>query len=62
MMCCSLEAVIYSIFCDLHILFCSAQPWNDRLQEAQERGTLVLLENLDPSYASTEVEVHRMNF
>ncbi|KAG5622023.1 hypothetical protein H5410_007241, partial [Solanum commersonii] len=32
------------------------RPWNDRLQEAQERGTLVLLENLDPSYASTEVE------
>ncbi|KAL3376803.1 hypothetical protein AABB24_003297 [Solanum stoloniferum] len=31
-------------------------PWNDRLQDAQERGTLVLLENLDPSYASTEVE------
>ncbi|XP_055805190.1 protein ANTI-SILENCING 1-like isoform X3 [Solanum dulcamara] len=31
------------------------QPWNERLQVAQERGTLVLLENLDPSYASTEV-------
>ncbi|CAN4080271.1 unnamed protein product [Withania somnifera] len=32
------------------------QPWNERLQIAQERGTLVLLENLDPSYASAEVE------
>ncbi|KAK4361379.1 hypothetical protein RND71_020331 [Anisodus tanguticus] len=32
------------------------QPWNERLQVAQERGTLVLLENLDPSYASAEVE------
>ncbi|XP_010316964.1 protein ANTI-SILENCING 1-like [Solanum lycopersicum] len=31
-------------------------PWYDRLQAAQKRGTLVLLENLDPSYASTEVE------
>lgn len=32
------------------------RPWNERLRLAQERGTLVLLENLDPSYASTEVE------
>ncbi|XP_060193640.1 protein ANTI-SILENCING 1-like isoform X2 [Lycium barbarum] len=31
------------------------QPWNERLQAAQERGTLVLLENLDPSYVSAEV-------
>ncbi|XP_070051487.1 protein ANTI-SILENCING 1-like isoform X5 [Nicotiana tomentosiformis] len=32
------------------------QPWNERLHVAQERGTLVLLENLDPSYTSAEVE------
>ncbi|KAM3284568.1 protein ANTI-SILENCING 1 isoform X2 [Capsicum chacoense] len=32
------------------------QPWNERLLLAQEGETLVLLENLDPSYASAEVE------
>lgn len=57
----SLKAVIYSICCDLHMLFCSIQPWNERLHVAQERGTLVLLENLDPSYTSAEVEVHTMD-
>ncbi|MED6120513.1 hypothetical protein PIB30_021375 [Stylosanthes scabra] len=30
--------------------------WDQRLQEAQEMGTLVLLSNLDPSYTSNEVE------
>lgn len=43
------------------MLFCSAQPWNEKLLLAQEGETLVLLENLDPSYASAEVEVHRRN-
>ncbi|MCE0482088.1 hypothetical protein HAX54_040483 [Datura stramonium] len=37
------------------------QPWKERLHAAQERGTLVLLENLDPSYTSAEVEVHKMD-
>ncbi|PHT55568.1 hypothetical protein CQW23_04054 [Capsicum baccatum] len=32
------------------------KPWNERLLLAQEGETLVLLENLDPSYASAEVE------
>ncbi|KAK7271154.1 hypothetical protein RJT34_26810 [Clitoria ternatea] len=31
-------------------------PWDERLQKAQELGTLVLLNNLDPSYTSYEVE------
>ncbi|XP_024026112.1 protein ANTI-SILENCING 1 [Morus notabilis] len=31
-------------------------PWEVKLQKAQEAGTLVLLENLDPSFASVEVE------
>eukprot|EP00262_Sarcandra_glabra_P018042 TRINITY_DN637_c0_g4_i1.p1 TRINITY_DN637_c0_g4~~TRINITY_DN637_c0_g4_i1.p1 ORF type:complete len:418 (-),score=87.55 TRINITY_DN637_c0_g4_i1:248-1387(-) len=31
-------------------------PWEERLQTAYEQGTLVLLENLDPAYTSTEVE------
>ncbi|KAI8544368.1 hypothetical protein RHMOL_Rhmol08G0290900 [Rhododendron molle] len=32
------------------------QSWMERLKSAYERGTLVLLENLDPSYTSSEVE------
>ncbi|KAA8541868.1 hypothetical protein F0562_023020 [Nyssa sinensis] len=32
------------------------QSWEERMQRAQEKGTLVLLENLDPSYTSSEVE------
>ncbi|KAM4111368.1 hypothetical protein ACJW30_05G062300 [Castanea mollissima] len=31
-------------------------PWDQRLQTAEEMGTLVLLNNLDPSYTSLEVE------
>ncbi|GMN50071.1 hypothetical protein TIFTF001_019232 [Ficus carica] len=31
-------------------------PWEAKLRKAQEAGTLVLLENLDPSYASQEIE------
>ncbi|KAH1105207.1 hypothetical protein GYH30_038463 [Glycine max] len=31
-------------------------PWDERLQTAQKMGTLVLLNNLDPSYTSFEVE------
>lgn len=31
-------------------------PWDQRLQTAEEMGTLVLLDNLDPSYTSLEVE------
>ncbi|KAE9467805.1 hypothetical protein C3L33_00310, partial [Rhododendron williamsianum] len=30
--------------------------WMEKLKSAYERGTLVLLENLDPSYTSSEVE------
>nr|POF06645.1 protein anti-silencing 1 [Quercus suber] len=32
------------------------EPWDQRLQTAEEMGTLVLLDNLDPSYTSLEVE------
>ncbi|XP_058226793.1 protein ANTI-SILENCING 1-like isoform X3 [Rhododendron vialii] len=32
------------------------QSWMEKLKSAYERGTLVLLENLDPSYTSSEVE------
>ncbi|KAI4355705.1 hypothetical protein L6164_004454 [Bauhinia variegata] len=32
------------------------EPWEDRLQRAEQLGTLVLLNNLDPSYTSYEVE------
>ncbi|XP_050234878.1 protein ANTI-SILENCING 1 isoform X2 [Mercurialis annua] len=32
------------------------QPWEDKLQKAEEKGTLVLLGNLDPILASSEVE------
>ncbi|WJZ94722.1 hypothetical protein VitviT2T_013555 [Vitis vinifera] len=31
-------------------------PWDKRIQRAHEQGTLVLLENLDRSYTSSEVE------
>ncbi|XP_059633112.1 protein ANTI-SILENCING 1-like [Cornus florida] len=31
-------------------------PWEERIQNAHERGTLVLLRNLDPEYTSAEVE------
>ncbi|CAL0322015.1 unnamed protein product [Lupinus luteus] len=31
-------------------------PWDERLRNAQDSGTLVLLSNLDPSYTSFEVE------
>ncbi|XXG63286.1 hypothetical protein AAC387_Pa05g1518 [Persea americana] len=31
-------------------------PWEQRLKTAHEQGTLVLLENLDPSYSSSEIE------
>ncbi|MCL7043285.1 hypothetical protein MKW94_024576 [Papaver nudicaule] len=31
-------------------------PWRERMETAQDQGTLVLLENLDPSYTSAEVE------
>lgn len=33
------------------------QPWEDRMKTANEQGTLVLLQNLDPTYTSAEVEV-----
>ncbi|XP_031130550.1 protein ANTI-SILENCING 1-like isoform X4 [Ipomoea triloba] len=32
------------------------QPWEIRMRMAQENGTLVLLENLDPSFTSADVE------
>ncbi|KAM7480388.1 hypothetical protein LguiA_028601 [Lonicera macranthoides] len=32
------------------------QAWDERMQRAHENGSLVLLENLDPSYTSSEVE------
>ncbi|XP_024980346.1 protein ANTI-SILENCING 1-like [Cynara cardunculus var. scolymus] len=32
------------------------QPWEERMKKAQETGSLVLLENLDPSLTSIEVE------
>ncbi|XP_010931210.1 protein ANTI-SILENCING 1 isoform X2 [Elaeis guineensis] len=31
-------------------------PWEGRMQKAAEQGTLVFIENLDPSYTSSEVE------
>ncbi|XP_030946678.1 protein ANTI-SILENCING 1 [Quercus lobata] len=31
-------------------------PWEDRMKTANEQGTLVLLQNLDPTYTSAEVE------
>lgn len=40
----------------LDVLF--LKPWEERLQKAQEWGTLVLLENLEPTYSSSEVEVY----
>lgn len=33
------------------------QPWEDRMKTANAQGTLVLLQNLDPTYTSVEVEV-----
>ncbi|CAI9102761.1 OLC1v1001081C1 [Oldenlandia corymbosa var. corymbosa] len=36
--------------------FKQLQSWEDRMREADAKGTLVLLENLDPSYTSTELE------
>ncbi|KAH7867078.1 hypothetical protein Vadar_028622 [Vaccinium darrowii] len=32
------------------------QPWGEKMKSANDRGTLVLLENLDPSYTSSEVQ------
>ncbi|XP_044495584.1 protein ANTI-SILENCING 1 isoform X4 [Mangifera indica] len=37
-------------------------PWEKRLRKADEEGTLVYLENLDPSYTSPEVEYVVVNF
>ncbi|KAF8406987.1 hypothetical protein HHK36_006108 [Tetracentron sinense] len=31
-------------------------PWEERMRRSHEQGTLVLLENLDPSYSSTDIE------
>ncbi|KMT11799.1 hypothetical protein BVRB_5g105010 isoform A [Beta vulgaris subsp. vulgaris] len=31
-------------------------PWEERMKEAHDQGTLVLLQNLDPTYTSLEVE------
>ncbi|KAL4194659.1 hypothetical protein AMTRI_Chr05g60580 [Amborella trichopoda] len=31
-------------------------PWEEQMLKGHENGTLVLLENLDPSYTSTEIE------
>lgn len=31
-------------------------PWEERIEKARQQGTLVLLQNLDPSYTSAEVE------
>ncbi|TYK31337.1 protein ANTI-SILENCING 1 [Cucumis melo var. makuwa] len=31
-------------------------PWEERIKDAHEQGTLVLIQNLDPSYTSGEVE------
>ncbi|XP_068652487.1 protein ANTI-SILENCING 1-like [Aristolochia californica] len=33
-----------------------ALPWEDRMQTAEHQGTLLLLENLDPSFTSSEIE------
>lgn len=33
------------------------QPWVVKMLRAHEDGVLVLLENLDPSYTSSEIEV-----
>lgn len=40
------------------VLFISVKFWKDRLETAQKQDTLVLLENLDPSWTSSEVEVN----
>ncbi|XP_050364334.1 uncharacterized protein LOC126783000 isoform X2 [Argentina anserina] len=31
-------------------------PWQEKMQAANEQGTLILLQNLDPAYTSAEVE------
>lgn len=36
------------------------QPWEERMQKADEQGTLVFIENLDPLFTSSEVEVFVM--
>ena len=33
------------------------QPWEERMKDSQVDGTLILLQNLDPAYTSSEVEV-----
>lgn len=33
-----------------------ALPWEERMQAAYDQGTLVLLQNLDPAYTSSQVE------
>ncbi|KAG9455794.1 hypothetical protein H6P81_000302 [Aristolochia fimbriata] len=33
-----------------------ALPWEDRMQTAEHHGTLLFLQNLDPSYTSTDIE------
>ena len=33
------------------------QPWEEKVKNAHERGTLVLLENLDPCLTSEQVQV-----
>lgn len=39
---------------DLSLRF---QPWEEKMKDAYEQGRLVLLENLDPSLTSSEVQV-----
>lgn len=41
----------------MNCVICHYQPWEERMQTAHEHGTLVLLQNLEPSYTSAEVEV-----
>ncbi|KAK1310488.1 hypothetical protein QJS10_CPA08g00324 [Acorus calamus] len=36
--------------------FQTPEPWKDKIKTATEEGTLVLLQNLDPSYTSRDVE------
>lgn len=46
------------LFYSLYLLFVISQVWaEERLNEANTKGTLLVLENLDPSFAASEVEV-----
>lgn len=45
------------LWTDFLICLNHVQPWEESMREAEKKGTVVLLQNLDRTYTSDEVEV-----